>query len=75
MHAFKRAVPALTLTDDIWLSFADINAELQKQGIKIPDFDVLIAVTAKHHSLKIVTADKHLLQLLPNSFERENWLL
>ncbi|SLM28037.1 PilT-like protein [Desulfamplus magnetovallimortis] len=75
VNGFKRAIPALTLTDQIWLLFGEIKAELQKQGTKIPDFDLLIAVTAKHHSLKIATADKHLLKLLPDSFERENWLL
>ena len=75
VNEFKRAVPTITLTDEIWLSFAEIKAELRKQGTKIPDFDLLIAVTARHHSLKIATADKHLLKLLPDSFERENWLV
>ncbi len=74
VNDFKKAVPAIPLIEDIWLLYGKMKAELQKQGTKIPDLDLLIAVSAKYHGLKIATADKHLLKLLPDSFERENWL-
>lgn len=71
----KTAIPPVPVEETIWLKFGETKAALQQQGTKIPDFDLLIAVSAQYHDLTIVTDDKHLLRLLPDSFKRENWLI
>ncbi len=74
IDTLKKAIPPVPVEETIWLAFGKTKAGLQQQGKKIPDFDLLIAVSAQYHDLIIVTDDKHLLKLLPDSFRRENWL-
>lgn len=75
IDALKAAIPPVPVEQTIWRMFGETKATLQQQGKKIPDFDLLIAVSAQYHELTIVTDDKHLLNLLPDSFKRENWLV
>ena len=66
------AVLPVPITRRIWEIYGETKAELSRVGKIIPDMDLLIASTAKHHSMILVANDKHM-QNLPDSFIRENW--
>jgi tRNA(fMet)-specific endonuclease VapC len=46
--------------------FADIRSYLRRRGELIPDFDVLLAATAIHHNLTILTYNTRHLQRIPD---------
>ncbi len=52
---FLQTVPILQLTQPIMRQFARIRGELRRTGNIIGDFDMLIAATAIHHHLTLVT--------------------
>jgi tRNA(fMet)-specific endonuclease VapC len=53
--------------------FGEEKAKLKKEGNLIPDFDLLIGITAIHHKMKMVTNNvKHLLRL--DGIEIDNWI-
>jgi len=66
------AVLPVPITRRIWEIYGETKAEQSRVGKIIPDMDLLIASTAKHHSMILVANDKHM-QNLPGSFIRENW--
>ncbi|MFZ4525575.1 MAG: type II toxin-antitoxin system VapC family toxin [Chlorobium sp.] len=66
------AVPPLPVTREIWELYGQTKAELSKVGKIIPDIDLLIAATAKHHQITLTANDKHR-RHLPSSFLRKNW--
>lgn len=47
----------LHLTDKICLRFGELRAFMRRHGATRSDFDLLIAATALHHSLTILTHD------------------
>jgi tRNA(fMet)-specific endonuclease VapC len=49
----------LDYTAEIAREAARIDASLFLQGTKIPFADVVIAATAKHHNLPLITRDSH----------------
>ena len=59
--------PALSL-------FGDLRAELEEQGARIDDFDVLIGATALRNKLTLVTDNIKHLGRLPNIII-ENWVI
>ena len=49
----------LDYTSEIAREAARIDADLYRKGKKIPYADVIIAATAKHHNLPLITRDSH----------------
>jgi tRNA(fMet)-specific endonuclease VapC len=61
---FLTRVTVLSLSPAIWKRFAHIRGSLRRRGQLIPDFDILIAATAIHHDLTLVTRNqKHLARI------------
>jgi predicted nucleic acid-binding protein len=61
------------LNRDIWLLYGETMVNLEKQGQKMSDFDLLIACTARIYNLTLATNDLGF-EVLPKSFERVNWV-
>ncbi len=66
------AVPPIPVSRRIWEIYGQTKAALSRDGIIIPDIDLLIASTAKYYDMILVANDKHM-KHLPDSFARENW--
>ena len=63
---FLRLAEALPLTQTIMQRFAQIRGELRRKGQIIGDFDMLIAATALHHDLLVVTRNTKDYQRIPH---------
>ena len=72
LKALLLAVPPIPVTRSAWEIYGQTKAILSKNGIIIPDIDLLIASTAKYYDMVLVANDKHM-RYLPDSFARENW--
>jgi tRNA(fMet)-specific endonuclease VapC len=57
-HAFLRGVPMLPLNRRVMQRFARIRGELRGRGLLIPDPDLLIAATALHNGLILVSRNR-----------------
>ncbi len=55
---FLRRVTVLPVNQAIWRRFAQIRGQLRRQGQPIGDMDVLIAATALHHNLVLVSRNR-----------------
>jgi predicted nucleic acid-binding protein len=64
--AFLRDVDILPLNESIMQEFARVRGELRAQGNSIGGFDLLIAATAVHHDLTLVTRNTSHFQRVPN---------
>ena len=76
MAAFEKLCAVsniLPLTDEIILRAADIYGDLHRRGALIGDADILIAATAIHHSLTLVTNNENHFSRISN-LTIENWL-
>src|SRR5581483_11466539 len=56
----------LPLTDPIAEIFAETRAFLRRRGQPLPDFDVLIAATALHHKLTLITSNLRHYERIPD---------
>ncbi len=56
----------LGVTDPIMARFAEIRAGLRNQGNLIPDFDLLLAATALHYDLTLLTGNRKHFQRVTN---------
>lgn len=72
IDTLRQAVPPLPASEHTWKIYGETKATLKADGKKIPDMDLVISATAKEYGLTIVSSDTHL-DLLPDSFERQNW--
>jgi len=72
LEVLLSAVPPVPVTRSVWEIYGETKAELSRRGKTIPDMDLLIASTAKCHSMILVANDRHM-KNLPDSFVRENW--
>ncbi|MGK5095113.1 PIN domain-containing protein [Deltaproteobacteria bacterium TL4] len=72
IRLFQKAVPSVSIDQEIWSIFGQTKALLSLQGKVVPDMDLLIASTAKRYELTLVSNDQHM-QSLPASFLWENW--
>lgn len=66
------AVPPVSVTKRAWEIYGQTKAGLRKNGIVMPDLDLLIASTAKRYNLVLVANDSHM-RHLPATFVIENW--
>jgi tRNA(fMet)-specific endonuclease VapC len=62
---FLRMAETIPLTQTIMQRFAQIRGELRRKGQIIGDFDILIAATALHHDLIVVTRNTKDYQRIP----------
>jgi predicted nucleic acid-binding protein len=65
-QAWLRSVEVLPLTRPIMRRFAGIRADLRRQGNLIADSDLMIAATALHHNLTLVTRNRRHFARVPN---------
>jgi len=63
---FLRGVDVLPLTKPIMQRFARIRGELRHQGRLLSDPDILIAATALHHDLILITRNLSHFQRIPD---------
>lgn len=56
-RAFLDFFSVLDLNDDIMERFASIRALLRRKGQIIPDLDIVLAATALHYDLTVLTYD------------------
>ena len=59
-------VDVIDLNRDILQQFARIRGELRRAGQQIGDFDILIAATALHHDLTLVTRNRRHFERVPS---------
>jgi len=62
----ESGVRIIDTNQEIIYSFAQIKAGLEKNGIRLEDFDLLIGATAKAHSLILVTNNIRHFSRIPN---------
>ncbi len=57
-QTWLRSVPVLDVNQDVARNFAHLRGELRQLGQIIQDMDLLIAATALHHDLTLVTRNQ-----------------
>ena len=62
---FLSAYHSLTLDDPVMERFAELRAFLRRRGQLIPDFDLLIAATALHYGLTLLTFNRRDFERIP----------
>ena len=65
-RTFIQQLRILNLNDPIMEQFAQIRSSLRRQGQIIPDFDILLAATALHHDLTVLTFNIRHFSRIPN---------
>jgi len=64
--AFLALVSVLPLNRAIMRRFATLRADLRRSGQLIGDFDLLIAATALHHGVPLITRNRGHFQRIPH---------
>jgi hypothetical protein len=59
LRDFENHIPDLSLTDEIWEEACELASRCRKAGKSAPASDILIAACARHHRVKVETADAH----------------
>ena len=52
--------------DGIAARFAEVRADLRRRGERLPDFDLVIAATALHHGLTVLTFNRRHFGRIPD---------
>ena len=65
-QTWLRSVPVLVVNQDVARNFAHLRGELRQLGQLIQDMDLLIAATALHHDLTLVTRNQRHFGRVPN---------
>jgi tRNA(fMet)-specific endonuclease VapC len=61
-----QAVKVLSLNRAIMRGFGRVRADLRRRGLPIGDSDIMIAATALHHDLTLVTRNRRHFDRIPN---------
>ena len=61
-----QAVKVFSLNRAIMRRFGRIRADLRRRGLPIGDSDIMIAATALHHNLTLVTRNRRHFDRIPN---------
>ena len=69
----KSRFQTIPVTEGILKTFSEMKAAQLKIGVKVPDFDMIIAATAKFHKFTVVTHDIRHFQSI-EGVKREDWL-
>ena len=64
-RAFLAGFAVLDVTEPVVEVFARIRADLRRQGNRLPDLDLLIAATALHHDLTLLTRNVRHFERVP----------
>jgi len=78
VNLLKEQVDILTLTENVVLLYGEIEAVLEKSGLVIGDFDVLIASTAIAHGLVLVSGNARHFERITTLFGQldfEKWAI
>jgi predicted nucleic acid-binding protein len=70
---FTSSIPVVGIDQNVARIFADIKAQLRKEGTLIEDLDLMIAATARAHNLLLVTNNTEHFQRVPG-LVLENWI-
>ena len=70
---FASGVVVLGLDQEIARLFGEFKSQLRKQGMLIDDFDLLIAATAHHYRLTLITHNLDHFSRLPE-LQLEDWV-
>ena len=73
-ETFCMSNQVLPITDDVVVVAADIYADLHSRGQLIPDADILIAATARHHGLLLATNNLRDFGRV-SGLQIDNWLI
>ena len=65
LRQFLEAFPILSLNDAIMETFARIRVPLRRQGLLIPDLDMIIAATAIAYDLTLLSRNRRHFQRIP----------
>lgn len=60
------AIAIIPLTDESMHIFAKTKVQLEAKGVRLDDFDLLIAATAFHLSLQLITGNRKHFARIPN---------
>jgi predicted nucleic acid-binding protein len=66
IRAFLARFELVDLSDPVMERFAQVRTDLRRQGLLIPDLDLLIAATALHHDLALVTRNRRHVARFPD---------
>lgn len=66
LRRFLRPCRLLGVNRPIMTRFAELRVELRRSGRLIPDFDLLVAATALHYNLTLVTFNRRHFERIPN---------
>ena len=66
LHRFLAPYEVLGLNEPVMRRFAETRLALRRHGQIIPDFDILIAATALHHELTVLTFNRRHFQRIPD---------
>jgi tRNA(fMet)-specific endonuclease VapC len=72
VYRIREIFPVLEVTPSIMETFGGMKAELQKKGISVDDFDLLISATALNMGYCIVTNNEKHFKKIP-SLTIANW--
>lgn len=53
----------LKVTGSLWIGAGRLSAQLKKQGITLPNSDILLAAVALANDLTVLTRDRHFLRI------------
>jgi tRNA(fMet)-specific endonuclease VapC len=70
---FASGVVVLGLGEEIARLYGDFKSQLGKHGMLIDDFDLLVAATAHHHRLTLITHNLEHFHRLPE-LQLEDWV-
>lgn len=65
LRQLLQTFPVLSLNDAIMETFARIRVPLRRQGLLIPDLDLLIAATALSYDLTLLSRNRRHFQRIP----------
>lgn len=70
---FISGIPILGVDQEIVQTFADIKAQLRKEGTLLEDWDLMIAATARTHQLTLITNNVDHFSRIP-ALRLDNWV-
>lgn len=65
VRSFLTAYRILEITDGVAERFGELRSSLRRRGALIQDFDLLIAATALHHDLTLLTFNRRHFERVP----------
>ena len=65
-HRFLSSFQLIGLDDEIMHAFAQLRASLRRRGVRLPDFDLVIAATALSYNLTLLTFNRQHFARIPD---------